>query len=228
MVHTMTNRKSINRLVLLYRLLVIFIYTISLNAAYFYFFANDLYIDPMRALYTFKYFTCIAAFMNVLYFIMAIPLDYFTDKTIGACQYLVTFGFTGTAMLCYWGVVFYDPTYITEMEDLKNMPFWFNHMSHLLPAILLIIDAYLCHPKIVSLSSALKIECFIGIIYNLFVEIGILVWNTSPYPLFLRFNILVRFLNYASAWCITTGSMLVGQKYVQYLHDQSHQRIKQH
>ncbi|CAH8610468.1 unnamed protein product [Schistosoma haematobium] len=213
---------------ILYRLIVIILYTISSQIGYFYFYPNNNGgIQLIQVLYLFKFFTCITMTLNAIYYITSIPLQYFNLDHIRGYQFLVVFSFNSTMMLFYWSAFLYDPKMIYEIDELKNMPLWYNHLCHLIPPVALVLDAYLCHPKIVSFYKALKIECFIGIIYNIFIETGILLWNTSPYPQFLKYNLLLRYFNYTITWSISIGFILLGEKFVHYLHKSIKKKIKE-
>ncbi|CAH8600703.1 unnamed protein product [Schistosoma curassoni] len=153
---------------ILYRLIVIILYTISSQIGYFYFYPNNNEgIQLIQVLYLLKFFTCITMTLNAIYFITSIPLHYFNLDHIRGYQFLVVFSFNSTMMLFYWSAFLYDPKLIYEIDELKNMPLWYNHLCHLIPPVALVLDAYLCHPKVVSFYNALKIECFIGIVYNI-------------------------------------------------------------
>ncbi|RTG81359.1 uncharacterized protein DC041_0007357 [Schistosoma bovis] len=185
---------------ILYRLIVIILYTISSQIGYFYFYPNNNEgIQLIQVLYLLKFFTCITMTLNAIYFITSIPLQYFNLDHIRGYQFLVVFSFNSVRLYQY----------------------------HLIPPVALVLDAYLCHPKIVSFYKALKIECFIGIIYNIFIETGILLWNTSPYPQFLKYNLLLRYFNYTITWSISIGFILLGEKFVHYLHKSIKKKIKE-
>lgn len=203
--------------IILYRLIIIILYTISSYLGYFYLYPNDESMQLLRIIHLWKYFTCITMTLNAVYFITTIPLQYFNHDNIRSYQFLVVFTFNMTMMLYYWGAFFYDPKIISDIEDLINLPLWYNNLCHIIPPITLIIDAWLCHPKIVSFYNTLKIVGFIGIIYNLYLETGILLWNTSPYPEFLKYTIFYRYLNYALTWSITIRFILLGKTFVTYL-----------
>ncbi|KAK4468065.1 hypothetical protein MN116_008239 [Schistosoma mekongi] len=156
--------------IIVYRLTIIIIYCIALYFCCKYFFPNDNLLDPIQMLCKLKYFTAITAMLNILYFMTVTPLKLFKQDALSGYQFLIAFSFNMTMMLIYWSIFFYDTKMITDIEDLKNMPLWYNNISHLFPPIILIIDAYLSHPKIVSLQKTLLIVCSIGMIYNVFMK----------------------------------------------------------
>ncbi|KAH8857560.1 hypothetical protein KSF78_0008601 [Schistosoma japonicum] len=202
--------------IILYRLTIIIIYCIASHFCCEYFFPNE---NQLQLLCKLKYFTVITMILNILYFMTVLPSKHFKEDTLRGYEFLVAFSFNMTMMLIYWSILFYDSKMITEIEDLKNMPLWFNNLCHLFPPITLIIDAYLIHPKIVSLQKALIIVCSLGIIYNVLIEIGIVFWKTCPYEDLLKYTVLFRYFSYAAVWLIVMGFMLIGEKFLHNLHN---------
>uniref|UniRef100_A0AA85IYI0 Uncharacterized protein n=1 Tax=Trichobilharzia regenti TaxID=157069 RepID=A0AA85IYI0_TRIRE len=147
-----------------------------------------------------KFFTCITQNLVFMYYLTSIIFLLFGYKNLHAYFYVSTFAYDMTMMSIYWAANFYDQTMITSIEDLKYMPIWFNHFAHTygLPALLL--DAYLCIPKCVSFKKSMMVSFPLGMAYNIYVETGILLWNTSPYPEILKYGFPLRYISYVSVW----------------------------
>ncbi|CAH8573530.1 unnamed protein product [Heterobilharzia americana] len=113
-------------------------------------------------------------------------------KTHSAMYALV---FTADLIVCilFWGIFMVDKGLLANESELKALPSWYNHSSHTVGIVAIIIDALLWKPASLPISSSiLLIVTYFGG-YVLYVEYLIRVHNLYPYPILANFSESGRF-----------------------------------
>ncbi|CAH8573106.1 unnamed protein product [Heterobilharzia americana] len=156
--------------IILYRLVILSTLTVGGQHGYSYFHPDDTSIQPKKVLKLYKYFTCITQTLCYMYYITSILLLLLKCKRLHGYFYLTAFAYDTTMMTVYWSAYFYDQRIITSIEELKNMPLWYNHICHTIGLPALLLDAYLYNPQSVSIKKSMMIVFSLGAAYNFYIE----------------------------------------------------------
>ncbi|CAH8861274.1 unnamed protein product [Trichobilharzia szidati] len=196
----MVSKEAVNIITAsIYRLVVLAVFTAFTVIGYQYLHPNEPFLIQ-NLLVLFKYLTFITMTMTQVYFTVATILQACKSFTVHSYFYTLAFTYSWTIALIYLIVYLVDSTVVTDNPELKGMPLWFNHATHVFGLAAIVVDAFVWKPKSVKLPISFLV-CFILIAgYNIFIEVAISAFHFSPYPKLDLIPTSYRFIVYAITW----------------------------
>uniref|UniRef100_A0A5K4F7R5 Pr6Pr family membrane protein n=1 Tax=Schistosoma mansoni TaxID=6183 RepID=A0A5K4F7R5_SCHMA len=192
----------------IYHIIVLGIFITITVVGYKYIYPGQSF-NIMNLLVLFKYITFITMTMIQVYFVNSTLLLMCKQYTVHSYFYVLSFTYAWTILVMYFIVLIVDHTVATENPELKNMPLWFNHTCHIIPAVVTLLEAFICRPKSVSLWKSFVVCYILMTVYNIYMEVSIVALQFSPYPKLDKIPTVYRYLVYLISWGLVTIFTLV-------------------
>ncbi|KAH8857552.1 hypothetical protein KSF78_0008597 [Schistosoma japonicum] len=157
-----------------------------------------------------KYITFITMILIQGYFIASTPLQLCKQYTIHSYFYVLVFTYAGVICSPFYIALVIDSTVVTDNKELKSMPLWFNHLCHTIPPFVILLEAFVCQPRLAYLRRSLLVCYIMMIFYNFYMEVSIVGYGFSPYPKLDTINTGYRYMVYLLTWLLVTVFTYLG------------------